>query len=299
MNFAQLRAFHAVAVTGTFSAAAQALGVSQPAVTQHVKSLEDSCGARLFVRSGGTVELTPVALDLLPKAREVMLTIDDIAAQLEDGRSLRSGYLSLGVCSPCLVMPVLERFAATFPGVRVDVRMENSSQLLDLVANYRIDLALATLTEPAPDFLCRHLVDQKVLVVVNEAHPWWDRKSVSVGELEGQTFVLREERSMTRQLFERGLALASVEIVPRFVLGSREAVKEAAAAGLGAGIVLSNELGFDRRLRGIPVTDANMSAGEYLVALPKHAGKGAIREFMDIAENVFHSSAPGNSGPVM
>ncbi|HVK91882.1 MAG TPA: LysR substrate-binding domain-containing protein [Mycoplana sp.] len=289
MNFAQLRAFHAVAVTGTFSAAAQALGVSQPAITQHVKSLEDSVGARLFVRSGGAIELTPDALDLLPRVREVMLTIDDIAARLEDGRSLRSGYLSLGVCSPCIVMPVLERFSATFPGVRVDVRMENSSQLLDLVANHRVDLALATLTEPAPEFLCRHLVDQNVLVVVNEAHPWWKRDSVSVSELEGQTFVLREERSMTRQLFERGLSRASVSIVPRFVLGSREAVKEAVAAGLGAGIVLSRELGFDRRLRGIPVAEADMSAGEYAVALPKPGGKGAIREFMDIAEDVFRS----------
>lgn len=290
MNFAQLRAFHAVAVTGTFSAAAQALGVSQPAVTQHVKSLEDSCGARLFVRSGGTVELTADALDLLPKVREVMLTIDDIAVRLEDGRSLRSGYLTLGVCSPCLVMPILERFSARFPGVRIDVRMENSSQLLDLVASHRVDLALATLTEAVPEFLCRHLVDQNVLVIVNEGHPWWDRDSVSVDELEGKTFVLREERSMTRQLFERGLSRASVNIVPRFVLGSREAVKEAVAAGLGAGIVLSRELGFDRRLRGIPVTGADMSAGEYIVALPKPGGKGAIREFIDIAEGVFPSA---------
>ncbi|MFD2250486.1 DNA-binding transcriptional LysR family regulator [Pseudochelatococcus lubricantis] len=286
MNFAQLRAFHAVAVTGTFSGAAQVLGVSQPAITQHIKSLEESVGARLFVRSGGAIELTANAMHLLPKVRDVMLTIEDIEASVESGRSLRLGYLTLGVCSPCMAMPILERFLTQLPGVHIEIRLENSNRLLDLVASSRADVALVTLTEPHPAFMCRYLVDQEVLLLVNEGHPWWERESVSIGELGGQRFILREEGSMTRHLFERALSEASQAVSPYLVLGSREAVKEAAAAGLGVGIVLSRELGFDSRLRGIPLDGVGFAAGEYAVALPRFGEKGAIREFMNVASAV-------------
>jgi DNA-binding transcriptional LysR family regulator len=183
-------------------------------------------------------------------------------------------------------MPILERFSTLFPGVRVSVRMENSSRLLKLVAEHRVDLALVTLTSAQPDFLCEHLVDQEVLIIVNETHAWWNRKCISVHELTDQAIVLREEGSMTRQLFERGLAKVSVNVAPRLVLASREAVKEAAAAGIGAGIVLSRELGFDPRLRGIPVEGADLSAGEYVVALPELGEIGAVREFLNIARDM-------------
>lgn len=286
MNLAQLRAFHAVATAGTFSAAARALKVSQPAVTQHVKALERTIGSPLFSRVGGTLVLTPDAEDLLPKVREMMLTLDDIGARVEDGRALRSGHLSVGVCSPSLLMPILERFSTSFPGVKVDVRMENSGQLLALVARHRLDVALLTLTAPRDDLACERLVDQEVLVVVNAAHPWWTCKCLPVAELEGVPFVLREEGSMTRHIFERGLSHAGVKVAPRFVVGSREAVKEAAAQGLGAGIVLSRAVGFDPRLRAIPVDGADLSAGEYAVARPELRDRGAIREFIAIAKEV-------------
>ena len=285
MNFTQLRAFHAVAISGTFSGAAQSLGVSQPAITQHIKSLEETLGARLFNRTGAMVELTADAQDLLPKIREVMLTLDDIGTRMGNGRTLRSGHLSLGVCSPCIVMPILERFSTCFPGVSVTLRLENSSRLLQLVAHHRVDLALVTLNSPHPDFLCEHLVDQEVQIIVGKAHPWWDRESLSVHELANQPFILREEGSMTRQIFERGLAQASINVTPRLMLASREAVKEAVAAGLGAGIVLSQELGFDPRLKGIPILDANLSAGEYIVCLPEMGEIGAVREFVKVARD--------------
>src|SRR4051794_17417412 len=116
MNFSQLRAFHAVAIHRTFSAAAQALGVSQSAVTQNVKSLEDAVGARLFHRSGGGVELTADAHDLLPKVRQVVLLLDEIDARMDGGRGLHTGHLSLGLCAPYVAMPILERFSAQHPG---------------------------------------------------------------------------------------------------------------------------------------------------------------------------------------
>ncbi len=287
VNLAQLRAFHAVAVHGKFSAAAQALGVSQPAITQHVKSLEQAAGTRLFRRTGNGVELTRDGQDFLPKVREAVLTLDDIGSRMENGRALRAGHLALGLCAPYLAMPILDRFSALHPGIRLDIRFDNSNRLLGLVAQHRIDIAIATLIEPDQDFACERLIDQRILILVPSGHSWWKRASVTAAELRGQRFVLREAGSMTRHLFERGLATRGVEIDAYLVLGSREAVKEATAAGLGLGIVLNREIGVDPRLRGIPVEDADMRAAEYLVALPDIRSRGAVGEFFEVARQIF------------
>lgn len=286
MNLFQLRAFHAVATHGTFSAAALALGVSQPAVTQHVKAFEEALGARLFHRGVNGVELTANGQDLLPQARRALFILDEIGAQVDEGRALRQGRLSLGICAPFVVMPLIRHFMAAHPGIALDVRLENSARLLDLVAGHRIDIAVATLTEARPDLLCEPITSQRVLVVVPVGHPWQQQASLAPGDLAGQGFILREEGSMTRHLFERGLAAEGVSIVERLTLASREAVKEAVAAGLGPGIVLDQELGFDPRLVGIPVEVAAMTAQEAVIVQPDLAEFGAIRAFREIAHEL-------------
>lgn len=291
MNLAQLRAFHAVANHRTFSAAAQALGVSQPAITQHVKSLEDAVGTRLFLRTAGGVELTADALDLLPKVRQAILMLDDISARMSDGRSLATGHLAIGLCAPYVAMPILERFTAEHPGVQLEVRLENSSSLLELVAQHRVDIAIATLREPHPDFACDFLVDQRVEILVHAGHPWWNRQQVEARELPGQRLVTREAGSMTRHLFEAALAERSLELPPHLILGSREAVKEAVAAGIGIGIVLDQERGFDPRLRAITVSDFDIVAGEYLVTRRETRSLGSVAAFLAIAGEIAKENA--------
>ncbi|AMJ59403.1 LysR substrate-binding domain-containing protein [Bosea sp. PAMC 26642] len=291
MNLSQLRAFHAVASHRTFSAAAHALGVSQPAVTQHVKSLEDAVGTRLFQRTAGGVELTPDALDLLPKVRQAILMLDDISARMSDSRSLAAGYLAIGLCAPYVAMPVLERFIAAHPGVQLDVRLANSSSLLELVAQHRVDIAIATLRQPHPDFACDFLLDQRVEILVHAGHPWWERRQIEASELSGQRLVTREAGSMTRHLFEAALAERGIEITPHLVLGSREAVKEAVAAGIGIGIVLDRERGLDPRLRTLTMSDFNIFAGEYLVTRRETRSLGSVGAFVATALAAFKEEA--------
>lgn len=283
MNLAQLRAFHAVAKQGTFSAAAQLLNVSQPAITQHVRALEEAMGGRLFHRRGTGVELTADGSELLPHVHQIIKGLEDVSARLENGRLVRSGHLAIGLCGPHVALPLIRQFRATHPGVRIETRMHNSSALLELVAQVRVDLAIVTLTAPLNDLVCHRLVDQHVVLVLPTGHPWASRDSVDIGELAGQPFVTREAGSMTQQIFEQALAARGVEIDRQLVLASREAVKEAVAAGIGLGIVLDKELGHDSRLRGVPLTGADVAAAEYLVAHPEVSELGAIREFIALA----------------
>ncbi len=279
MNLSQLRAFHAVATWRSFSAAAQRLGVSQPAVTQHIKSLEDRLGTRLFHRGGGGagVDLTPDGRALLPRARQVVMMVDDIGTELEQGRRLQKGFLTLGMCAPFVALPLVRRFAEQHPGVRLEIRLDNSERLLDALAASRIDAAVATVSEPRAEFVYQRLVEQRVLVLVPRQHPWAIAGAVAAEELAGTPFVLRENGSMTRRLFERGLGRIGIEVDVRLVLGSREAMKEAVATGFGAGIVLDREVGHDSRLAAVPIAGVEMRADECLVTLPEMAELGAVR----------------------
>ena len=282
MNFAQLRAFHAVAKYGTFSAAAQALGVSQSAITQNVRALEDSMGGRLFYRRGTGVELTADGDDLLPHVLGIIKGLEDVTARLGGGKQLRIGHLSVGLCAPHVVMPLIRQFRSGHPGIRIDTRMHNTGQLLKLVAQWRVDLAVVTLTAPVEDLACHRLADQQVLLLVPADHPWAEREAVDVAELAGQPFVLREQGSMTQQIFDEALASRAIEVRTELVLASREAVKEAVASGLGLGVVLDKELGHDSRLAGIRLVGADLSAAEYLVAHQEVAELGAVREFISL-----------------
>ncbi|PXA99487.1 transcriptional regulator [Nostoc sp. 3335mG] len=280
MNFAQLRAFHAVAKHGTFSAAAHALSISQPAVTQHVRAMEEALGGKLFHRRGTGVELTADGNDLLPYVHQIIKGLEDVSARLENGRQLRTGHLSIGLCGPHVAMPLIRRFRASHPGVRIETAMHNSSALLDLVAQQRVDLAVVTLTAPVNDLVCHRLADQQVLLLVPADHAWAGREHVDLAELEGQAFVLRETGSMTQRIFDQALAAQGVAIRAEIELSSREAVKEAVAAGLGLGIVLDKELGHDSRLAGIVLKGGDLTAAEYLVVHPEVSDLGAIREFI-------------------
>jgi LysR family transcriptional regulator, low CO2-responsive transcriptional regulator len=283
MNLAQLRAFNAVAAHGSFSAAAQSLGITQPAVTQHIRALEDALGARLFHRRGGMIELTSDARDLLPTVRQVVLSVEDIGKRIDHGRGLRAGYLSLGLCAPHVAMPIIARFRTDFPGIRLETRLSNSASLLEQIAQHQLDIAVATLDAPRADLFCEKLTEQRVLILVPAGHPLSAKKRIKPAALKGQNFVLRESGSMTRHLLERALAAEKISLGETLVLSSREAVKEAVAAGIGFGIVLDKELGRDPRIVGIELDAANCSAGEYLVAQHDFVQLGALRSFITSA----------------
>ncbi|KFC68214.1 Transcriptional regulator, LysR family protein [Devosia sp. LC5] len=292
MNFAQLRAFHAVAQHGTFSAAAHALSVSQPAITQHVRALEEAIGGRLFHRRGTGVELTADGNDLLPHVHQIIKGFEDVSARLEDGKQLRIGHLAIGLCGPHVAMPLIRQFRASHPGVQIETRMNNSSQLLELVTQLRVDLAVVTLPAPANNLVCHKLADQEVLLLVPAEHEWALRDAIDIAELEALPFVLREHGSMTQRIFDTALTSRDVSIQRELELSSREAVKEAVAVGLGLGVVLDKELGHDSRLAGVKLTGADLAAAEYLVAHPEVSELGAVREFIATSLSTTANPAP-------
>lgn len=284
MNHAQMRAFHAVATEGSFTKAARLLGVSQPAITIQVKALEEAYGANLLHRTGQRVMLTDLGDDLLVITRRIFDLDQEAEELLSAARELRGGHLRAGADGPYFVMGMLAAFIECYPGVRVTVAMGNSQSVLRDLVDYRTDVAMVARVDDARRFHAAPYIRQPVVVFVPRTHQWGKRRGIRLAELEGQPMILREQGSSTRQIIEKALAKAGVS--PRVVMeiGSREALHEAVAAGLGIGVVEAAEIGTDDRLTTLGITDANLEATEYVVCLKERRNLRTVQAFFDLAD---------------
>ncbi|MGP6428885.1 MULTISPECIES: LysR substrate-binding domain-containing protein [unclassified Pseudomonas] len=260
MNLFQLRAFDAVAREGSFTRAAARLFISQPAVTGHIKALEEHYQITLLRRTARRVELTEEGIKLAAITRAMFGMAEEAQALLEANRQLLTGRLEVAADGPHMVMPMLASLRACYPGITVNLRLGNAQETLAALLSEHADVAVLTEVEPRKGLHLQALSESRICALVPAAHPWATRSGeVRLKELDQVIMVLREPSSITRRTFDQACAQASVNPRVLLELDSREAVTEAVAAELGVGVVSSVEVSHDPRVVAIPI------AGEGLV----------------------------------
>lgn len=284
MNFAELRAFHAVASAGGFTRAAERLNLTQPTLSSQVAVLEARFGVALFHRRGRRVELTALGQSLRDVTRRIFELEQEAEELLSAAEALKSGELRLGADSPHHIMGRLAEFNRRHPGIRVALAVGNSEALLADLLDYRLDAAVVADVAADPRFVTRLLRRDPLVVFVPRNHPWTGRAAISLGELEGQRMVMRESGSITRAILEQALARRAIKIDAVMEIASREALREAVVAGLGIGVVSAAEFGADARLAAVPFHEKSMQMSEYLVRLAERRTSRALRAFLDLFE---------------
>ncbi len=267
MLHTQLRAFHAVALQGSFTKAAEALRVSQPTLSGQVRALEDAYGIQLFHRRGRGIEITDLGKSLLETTRRYFAVEDEAERLLSTAQGLMGGHLRVGADSPFTVIPLLAGFSRRYPTVEKSISFGNSRSLLNDIVNRQIDIGF--LPDVADDNRL-HVVPvqrDRLVLIVHQGHPWAHRRSISLDALGQETLLLREKGSRTRAIFEAILADRGVRPAVVLEIGSREAVAEAVSAGLGVGVVNEGEIGHDTRLKKLPVAGERLNVTEYAAYL--------------------------------
>jgi aminoethylphosphonate catabolism LysR family transcriptional regulator len=289
MNFAQLRAFHAVAEYGTVTRAAERLGVSQPAVTVQLKALEDAYGVELFHRVNRRLLLSDLGRELLEIARRSFASMDEAQTLLADWGGLDRGTLTVGADGPYHVIAHLAAFRDSFPKIAVTLLIGNSDDMLESLLAFRTDVAVLARHVDDPRLTFRHVARHRLVVFVPRDHPWGRRRTLKLADLDGVDMILREEGSTTRRVFEAALAERGIE--PRIVMEieSREAVREAVAAGLGIGVVAAAEFDRDPRLKALRIRDASLEIVEHVVCLAERQRLRIVRAFLDLAAELAES----------
>lgn len=291
INVTHLRAFHAVATEGSFSKAARALNVGQPTLSSQVKALETGYGVRLFDRRGRGIQLTDLGRSLAEVTNRLTSLQEEAEALLSGTENLAHGTLTVGADSPGDAMELLAGLRARHPGLGLKITMGNMETVLADLRDYRVDAALLS-NVPIDNQL--HAVPFRrapLVLVARRDHTLAGRQSVNLMDLSGQSLVLRERRSVTRDLFERAAVRTGLALNDILEVESREAVRAAVAAGLGAGIVIASEHEPHPELVTLSLGPAPIEVTEYAVCLRGRRRLSAIRAFLDLAAETANTAA--------
>lgn len=239
VNLDHLRAFALVAELGGFSAAADAMELTQPAVSLQIRQLEQRLGVRLIERVGRRAKPSVAGEALLAHVRQIedqLLALTDSMQKYAEGVTGRV-RLGTGATFCIYLLPsVLRRVRERFPGLDVMVRIGNTNDVLRQIEENSLDLGFVTLPVTGRMFDVTPVLDEEFLAVLPEGASAI-RDAVTPALLGQQPLILYEPGSHTRAVIDRWFAAGNVTPRPIMELGSVEAIKEMVGAGLGYAVL--------------------------------------------------------------
>ena len=298
MLHSQLRSFHAAASEGSFTAAAAAIHVSQPTVSTQIKALEEYYGVILFHRIGRNVQLSDCGKALFRISQKIFKQEEEARDLLRSYGGILTGDLRVGAVGPYHATGILAMFNQKYPGINLTVTQGNSVEMVDLLTNYSIDVAVLAHTEDNPAIYAHPFSRHPVVVFVNTAHPFANRSEIKLSELQNQRFVHREVGSTTRLAFEAALKEEGITVNSIMELGSREAVWLAVERGIGVGVVSDIEFNPHPNLRAITISDAKIYTTAHITCLTDRVDSTVIKTFFEIAESIPFGNRGSSSSPI-
>jgi len=284
-----LRYFLAVAEAGSFSRAADRLGISQPAISQQMRDLEAGLRVSLFQRRGKRILLTPAGLIFLEHARALLRELENLLQELGREPGQVRGGLHLGVVpilNVALVPHLLGLFAAGHPGITLTAEEISSTEIETALEEGRMDVGLGFLTRHSPNLRYERLCTDEFALIVSEAHPWWNRRAIRFAELHQQrllqlpdSFVMRRmSDEISRNHRVRPRTVAEINAIGTLLrsLGPLE------AAALMPKIALRGKEGL--KLKAIRLQGRNLGLEIGLLRLIDSGGNRLVRAFTDLAK---------------
>lgn len=276
MTFEQLRIFLAVAELLHFTRAAEALYMTQPAVSAAIQTLEAEYGVKLFHRAGRNTQITDAGKLLQMEAQKILEQVALTEQGLRELNNMQQGELKLGASLTIgnyWLPSKISQFKRQYPGISVKCTLGNAEEICQGTAIGLFDLGLVTgeVKASVQNCLRQEVVgSDRLQIVVGKSHSWYKRKEISPEELLTTTWVMRESGSGAQQVFEQ--ALQSWGIDPTLlnvvlVLNSSEMVKAVVESGVDAAaipeLMVQNELKLST-LHAVQVIDREKGAGTKL-----------------------------------
>lgn len=253
MNVKQLEVFVAIAETGSFSKGAEAACITQSTVSQHIASLEESCGVRLFDRTGRGAVLTEAGGVLLVYARQVVKALKETGQAMLRYRRADGAELSVGgstIPGTYLLPKAIAALRESAPGITVKADIGVSREILSKLQGGYIEIGIIGTVADNREFTCEALGEDTILLVVRRGHPWSGRTGIYPEELLAEPMALRGKGSGSNdaaalELQKHGINMADLQVAA--TLSTSEAVRQSVLAGCGAAFI--SELAVRQELR--------------------------------------------------
>jgi DNA-binding transcriptional LysR family regulator len=253
----QLTVFETVARHLHFTRAAEALGTTQPSVSMQIKQLEDNLGVALFEQVGKRVHLTEAGRELHRYCREISRQLAEAETALGRLKDIQGGQLRLAIAPTAkYFMPrLLAEFVRRYPGVVVDLRIEDRDAMFDqLEANERDMVVMDSLPQD-PTLVAEPFLADPLVAIAAPGHALVGARAVPPVRLAQEPFLLREPGSETRHAIERFFAEQGLAVSAGMTVNSNEAIKQGVQAGLGVAIVPLYSISLEREVGRLAVLD--------------------------------------------
>ncbi|MGA7855074.1 MAG: LysR family transcriptional regulator [Candidatus Acidiferrales bacterium] len=245
ITFKQLEAVHQVARSGTVVKAAQTLHVTPAALTSRIKLLEEDLGLALFDRTGNRLRPTDAGREAVAAAARIDRVISDLGDTLEAMKGLHGGRVRFGAVSTAkyFAAELIAAFLRQHAGIDLQLVVGNRAETVESLRNYDIDMAV--MGRPPGDFGAdsEPFGPHPYVMIAAADHRLARAKRVSKTELSNQKFIVREEGSGTRNIFEFFLNAQMIQ-PPKVTIemGSNETIKQAVMAGLGLSLISAHTI---------------------------------------------------------
>jgi aminoethylphosphonate catabolism LysR family transcriptional regulator len=283
MRHSQLRAFHYTALLGGFSRAAEALFLTQPAISEQVRKLEQEQDVLLISRERKQITLTKQGEKLFHLTKQFFEVEQQIREYLSESSAAVEGTLRIIADSAHHVTGILSRFRKRFPNIRVTVRTGNTGEILDELRAYNAEIGVVGSLGDSRDMISLNLGRSEIIAFAAKGFLPAGQHSLSLSELKDLPLIYRETGSKTRQKLADEAARRKIRLSPVIEAEGREAVREIVASGAGIGFVSRAEFSHDDRLVPLTISDVDIHMSESIVHLAGRREVRLIRAFMEFA----------------
>ena len=286
----QLEIFVAISRTESVSRASEALSLSQSATSTALSELERQFDLQLFDRVGKSLRINETGQQLLPRAVELLDRAKEIENLLQG--HVGFGHMRIGATLTVgnyLATILVARFLQEHPESRIQLKVHNTSTIVQQIANHELDLGLIEGDCNHPDIEVQPWIADELVVFSAPNHPLAKQRKVSLEQLLHEDWILREKGSGTRETFDRALHSHHSKLKIRLELEHTEAIKRAVESGLGIGCISRLALK-DAFRRGslVPISTPNLNLSRFFYFLwhrQKYQTTG-IREFLDLCKSL-------------
>lgn len=241
MEIRQLRAFVAIAESGTFTAGALRVHVTQAAISMQIRQLENEIGAKVFVRAPRHVILTEAGEQLLRRARHILREHDAALDEIAELAGAERGRLRIGSASAMVLtdpLPaILAQLRSQHPGAEIGVTSGTSEVLVDQILAGDIDIAFVSLPVDVRGIKTERLSEDQLVAIASPRHKLAKQRTISAYTLAGERLILGERGGNTRRLIDQFFAQAGVTLHVAMELSRQQAIRRMVEADMGVGIV--------------------------------------------------------------
>ncbi|MFD2627490.1 LysR family transcriptional regulator [Oceanobacillus kapialis] len=290
MYYDALKTFITLADVGNFTRTSEALHISQPSVSLHIKNLEKEFQTELFVRSPKSVQITPTGKILYDRAKQIIAMYEQTQEDIAAHHQSIQGQLKIGASFSIgeYILPVfLQQLQRDFPALELEVVIGNTEEIVEQVRLFQVDVGLIEGQSNDKELSVHPFMKDELSIICSTDHELAGKSPISINELHGQTWITREDGSGTREYLNHVIRSNGLTVKSMLTISSNQGIKESVMRGMGLSLLSRSVISREKEhgsLVALEVDDVHFTRTLSYIYSPVMRSKKSVETFIGVVE---------------